>query len=973
MAKAKILIVEDEAIVAKAIQLSLKSYGYDAAGIASAGLEAIQKTAEMKPDLVLMDIVLKGDMDGIAAAKQIHDRFDIPVVYLTAYTDSETIERAKITEPFGYITKPFDEKQLHTNIEMALYKHKMDKALRQSAQQWQTTFDGIMDAVCLLDNDAKILQCNQSMGKFFSGIPEEFVGQNCCQIVHGSPIPLDGCPFVRMRSSLKREQMELSVGEKWFQVTVDPLLDDDGKLTGAVHVVSDITERKQAEEELENIFNLSPDMICVCTPEGGFLKVSPSCQRVLGYTQEEILKMGWAKLVHPDDVESTNKEVARQLKGGPVANFVNRYKHKDGSYRILEWQATPSVNGIVYAAARDITERKRVEEKLADERNLLRALVDNLPDRIFVKYINSAFVFANIGCARHLGAESPQAVIGKTAFDFLQPEAAEQYRAQELEIMRTGKGIINQEVCYKDDSGRVQWHLSTKVPWRDEDGNIIGIIGLNRDITEHKRAEEALRESEERFRTSVENMLDCFGIYTAIRDESGGIVDFRIEYVNKAACVNNHMAKEEQIGKRLLELLPAHRETGLFDMYCQVVERDKPLVEESLIYEDVYKKKHLIRAFDIRVVKLGDGFAAAWRDITERKEAEALARFPLENPNPVLRISKEGTIQYANPAGGELLRELGCEVGSGAPKHWNRYIRRALKSGSNEDLEVSCGDGIYSLIIAPVADAEYVNLYGIRIARGDGAEEDMRQYHRHLEDLVQIRTAELSKANEQLLAAIEGRRRLEKEILSVSEREQRRIGEELHDSLGQQLTGIAFMTKVLERKLARKSLKQAADVGKIARLVEQATEQARNLVKGLGPVDLSPEGLVSSLEELARKKSDLFGIRCVFGCDNFYGMDDAAVAVHIYRIVQEAVINAVKHGKAKNVEMVLACGEDECVLTVKSDGQDFPKEFEAEGAGMGLKIMEHRVDIIGGVLDIRAADEGGTILTCTFPGGKERG
>lgn len=141
-----------------------------------------------------------------------------------------------------------------------------------------------------------------------------------------------------------------------------------------------------------------------------------------------------------------------------------------------------------------------------------------------------------------------------------------------------------------------------------------------------KKAFAALRESEERFRISVENLLDCFGVYSAVRDDSGSIVDFRIEYLNKAACVNYRMTKEELIGKYLCELLPAHRETGLFDKYCQVVETGKPLKEESLRYEDVYNNRRFSRAFDIKVTKLGDGFAAAWRDVTDRKHAEQVIK-----------------------------------------------------------------------------------------------------------------------------------------------------------------------------------------------------------------------------------------------------------------------------------------------------------------------------------------------------------
>lgn len=141
-------------------------------------------------------------------------------------------------------------------------------------------------------------------------------------------------------------------------------------------------------------------------------------------------------------------------------------------------------------------------------------------------------------------------------------------------------------------------------------------------ITERKKAEQTLQESEKRFRISADSMLDCFGIYSAIRDRLGHIVDFRVEYVNDVACKNNNMTKDEQIGKHLLELLPAHRESGLFDQYCKMVKTGKPVIKESLVYGDIYRKQYLKRAFDIRAVKLGDGFAATWRDITERKRTE---------------------------------------------------------------------------------------------------------------------------------------------------------------------------------------------------------------------------------------------------------------------------------------------------------------------------------------------------------------
>jgi PAS domain S-box-containing protein len=131
-----------------------------------------------------------------------------------------------------------------------------------------------------------------------------------------------------------------------------------------------------------------------------------------------------------------------------------------------------------------------------------------------------------------------------------------------------------------------------------------------------------LQRSQEQFQTSVENMLDCFGIFSSIRDESGQIVDFRIDYLNRAACENNRMPKEMQMGRGLCEVLPAHRESGLFDEYCRLVETGEPLIKDSLVYEDIYGEQRLTRAFDIRATKLNDGFVASWRDITDRKRLE---------------------------------------------------------------------------------------------------------------------------------------------------------------------------------------------------------------------------------------------------------------------------------------------------------------------------------------------------------------
>ena len=210
------------------------------------------------------------------------------------------------------------------------------------------------------------------------------------------------------------------------------------------------------------------------------------------------------------------------------------------------------------------------------------------------------------------------------------------------------------------------------------------------------------------------------------------------------------------------------------------------------------------------------------------------------------------------------------------------------------------------------------------------------------------------------------RKRLEKELLSIKEREQKLIGLEMHDSLGQILTGIAIKSKGLEIKLNNKSLDESADAVEICSLANEAIAQTRRLAKMLYPVDLEAGGLVSALQELASNTKDFLKISCQFKCNNAVPIRDSMTARHLYRIAQEAVTNAARHGKAKNVRIELASVEDRSTLKVVNDGKDFPGSL-AGNKGIGLKIMEYRTKTIGGSFDIRKGRKSGTIVTCTFP------
>jgi PAS domain S-box-containing protein len=209
-------------------------------------------------------------------------------------------------------------------------------------------------------------------------------------------------------------------------------------------------------------------------------------------------------------------------------------------------------------------------------------------------------------------------------------------------------------------------------------------------------------------------------------------------------------------------------------------------------------------------------------------------------------------------------------------------------------------------------------------------------------------------------------KRLEKAILEISGREERRIGQDLHDGLGQHLTGIAFMSKVLERKLADKSHAEAADASKIVRLVNEAVHKTRELSRGLLPVVADARGLMSALEQYALEVQDLFGVSCRFECDRPVSIYDETIANHLYRIAQEAVNNAIKHGHGQHILINLCADDDGVSLSIRDDGAGLPEDFR-NSKGMGLHIMNYRAKMIGATLQVQPGSHAGqreTVVTC---------
>ncbi len=703
-----------------------------------------------------------------------------------------------------------------------------------------------------------------------------------------------------------------------------------------------------------------------------------------------------------------------------VANKVNDYDESD--IRAIESMMNDTWR---------LIRRKRTEEALQKSEANYRTIFNSANDAIFFKDLNSRYIFANEKTLDAFGLSREQ-VIGKNDYDIIpnKKEARKNIEDDNL-VFKTGKmaEIIKRMT---DAEGKERWFEAIKVPQLNDKGNVIGLVGIARDITQRKDMEAQqqlagqILECLNRESVGADLIRDILKLVkkttnfdaVGIRQHEGN--DFPYFEVNgfpdDFVKIENHLCRHNEAG----ELIFDSKGRPVLECMCGIVlsgrtDPNSPFFTEGgsfwtnstselltstpqeafqvpirnrcneagyesvaliplrsgdeivglLQLNDTRRGRfapEMVRFFEEIGASIGIGLAR----IRAEQEVENQARFPSENPSPVLRITKDGMILYANAAGSELLSKWGCKVGEQAPEHWQENISRTLKSGLNENLEATCQDRIFSLSIAPVPDSGYVNVYGSDITERKHAEESLREYQQQLKGLVETRTAELTETNKKLLLEIEGRKHLEKEILNISEREHKRIGQELHDSIGQQFTGIAFLTKVLEQKLTGKLPDEATEAAEIKKLVNQAMDQTRSLARGLHPVDLDAGSLTSALQELSATTENLFGIRCTFKYDRPIQIDDTEVATHLYRITQEAITNAIKHGKTKNIKIELGQKRDKSVLTVENDGLDFPKEFRARGTGMGLQIMDHRADIIGASLDIHKAPEGGTIVTCSF-------
>ncbi|BDZ71785.1 hypothetical protein GCM10025861_23020 [Methanobacterium petrolearium] len=391
----KILIVEDEAITAMDIRNSLSNFGFDVVGIVDSGDKAIQKSGELKPDLILMDITLKGDIDGIDAAQEIKTLFDIPVIYMSAFTDENTYERLKLTSPYGFVSKPVSSELLIVSIEAAVYKHDLDKKLAESEEYLRLIFDSSKDYIYSHDLDGKITSANKCLCEALNLSEKEIIGKTDFELGFTEKM----CEEL---DKIRSEVYQTDSTAKYFnsftlpdgkiheyEVTLNPLHDIHGEIVGISEVTRDLTEQKMLKKELnevwelfQNLYNNAKVGIVMGNTKGRILNCNSAFENMMGYSLDELKNMSFEEFTHPDYVE---KELAllENLRHGKIKFYEIEKQFIRKDKKIIWGKVTggfgistngKAVNSLIIVE--NIDERKKTEQEIINYATELKAIFD---------------------------------------------------------------------------------------------------------------------------------------------------------------------------------------------------------------------------------------------------------------------------------------------------------------------------------------------------------------------------------------------------------------------------------------------------------------------------------------------------------------------------------------------------------------------------------------------------------------------
>ncbi|MDD1719582.1 MAG: PAS domain S-box protein, partial [Methanoregulaceae archaeon] len=394
-------------------------------------------------------------------------------------------------------------------------------AIRESEEKFRALVETTSDFIWEVDGAGRYTYVSPRVREMLGYEPQEMIGRTPFDFMPGdeaSHVASEYTKLVESRlpiNALENKCVRRDGAVVVLETSGMPKYSKDGSFDGYRGIDRDITQRRQVEEalrekteELDQYFTTSLDLFCIADTDGYFRRLNPEWEKTLGYTLAELEGRRFLDFVHPDDLRETLDAIADLSSQKEVLNFTNRYRHKDGTYRWIEWRSFPKGN-LIFAAARDITKRKAAEKALAEAEEKYRTLVEYSQSIIFTILPSGVYTFVSPSWTKLLGHE-PSEVVGHDCREFIHEDDLPKCKMCLKRTLETGEMQPGVEYRIFHKNGSVRWFRTIAVPVYSDGGTITSFVGNALDFTDRKMAEDALRESEEKYRTIIENMQDIF-------------------------------------------------------------------------------------------------------------------------------------------------------------------------------------------------------------------------------------------------------------------------------------------------------------------------------------------------------------------------------------------------------------------------------------------------------------------------------
>ena len=501
-------------------------------------------------------------------------------------------------------------------------------SLKHNITQWHTIVDAMSESVFLIDSDRKIIQCNKATLDFLGKSKfNEIIGHHCWELVHGSEAPVDWCPVSHMQISGKRETAIREINGKWIEISADPVYDDNtGQLVGTVHIMTDITAKKQTEDALreseeknKNIINNLLDTILIIDISGKFLYSSPQIYNLSGYTPEEIVGKNGFSFIHPDDLNNAINTLKNALAKRERVYIEYRTRHKDGHYihvsssgRIVNIEGEDKILAVIS----DISERIKTEKALIKEKEFTETAINAQRDTFFILDPSDGKAIRWNRAFKEITGYSDEEISTMKAPDSYYDEIDIKEAASAIEkTIEGGEALVELKLITKDGKKIPFEYITSRI--NDPEGNLKYIISIGRNISDKIKAEQELRESEEKFRTIAEHSF--IGVLILLND--------KVEYVNNALLEIFDYSKKDIVNWSKDDLIKLIHPNDLQFLreYREKLRRGEPDVKSYYSYK-VFTKSGKVKWIDQFSTPIVYGTKPAElitiMDMTEKKEVE---------------------------------------------------------------------------------------------------------------------------------------------------------------------------------------------------------------------------------------------------------------------------------------------------------------------------------------------------------------